>query len=224
MRILLVNSTDPTFPPGFVVERAFDTAEMFDYLESYSFDTIVLVNPTVKDITDLRTRKVKIPVLVLSDADPVPHLDAGADDVVHSRTSPSELSSRIRAIVRRANGNAGSTLSAGGLTIDMNSNRADVFGEPLHVTNKEYAVLELLLMRRGSIITKAHMLAYLYSGMDEPEIKIIDVFICKIRKKLTAAGVGDLIETVWGRGYMIRAEARVQSPGLAPTLQELAEV
>jgi len=81
----------------------------------------------------------------------------------------------------------------------------DVEGEPLHLTGKEYGILELLSLRKGQTLTKEQFLNHLYGGIDEPELKIIDVFICKLRKKLTVATQGDnYIETVWGRGYVLR--------------------
>jgi two-component system cell cycle response regulator CtrA len=74
----------------------------------------------------------------------------------------------------------------------------------VHLTGKEYAILELLALRKGVVLTKEVFLNHLYGGIDEPEVKIIDVFICKLRKKLATAGGADLIGTVWGRGYVLR--------------------
>jgi two-component system cell cycle response regulator CtrA len=75
----------------------------------------------------------------------------------------------------------------------------------VHLTGKEYQMLELLSLRKGTTLTKEMFLNHLYGGMDEPELKIIDVFICKLRKKLaTSAGGKNYIETVWGRGYVLR--------------------
>jgi len=81
-------------------------------------------------------------------------------------------------------------------------------GIPVYLTGKEYSVLELLALRKGTTLTKEMFLNHLYGGMDEPELKIIDVFVCKLRKKLAAATGGDhYIETVWGRGYVLRDPA-----------------
>ena len=78
-------------------------------------------------------------------------------------------------------------------------------GARVHLTSKEYQILELLSLRKGTSVTKEMFLTKLYGGMDEPEIKIIDVFICKLRKKLAnASGGKDYIETIWGRGHMLR--------------------
>ena len=90
-------------------------------------------------------------------------------------------------------------------------------GQAVHLTGKEYAILELLVLRKGMVLTKEAFLNHLYGGMDEPEMKIIDVFICKLRKKLAQAGAGNLIGTVWGRGYMMRdpnSQGAVAAAGL----------
>ena len=90
-----------------------------------------------------------------------------------------------------------------------------VAGTPIHLTGKEYAILELLMLRKGMVLTKEAFLNHLYGGMDEPEVKIIDVFICKLRKKLAQAGADNLIGTVWGRGYMLRDPAAARSAAAA---------
>lgn len=226
MRVLLVADSDSIdFPIGdFTIEHAADVAEMLDFLETYTFDVVALVNPIVKTVVEIRTRKVGAAILVVSDSNAVPYLDAGADDVVRTWAPAGELASRIRALVRRTNGRPDSSLSVGGLAIDLNTKRAKVYDQEFRPTGKEYAVLELLMLRRGSIVTKEHILAYLYNGMDEPEVKIIDVFVCKIRKKLVVAGIPDLIETVWGRGYMIRDDQEAASPSLVPSIAEMVGV
>jgi len=89
--------------------------------------------------------------------------------------------------------------------VNLDSKTVEVDGARVHLTGKEYAMLELLSLRKGTTLTKDMFLNHLYSGMDEPDLKIIDVFICKLRKKLAlASGDGDYIETVWGRGYVLR--------------------
>jgi two-component system cell cycle response regulator CtrA len=81
----------------------------------------------------------------------------------------------------------------------------EVDSKPLHLTSKEYGIIELLSLRKGSTLTKEMFLNHLYGGIDEPELKIIDVFVCKLRKKLAQAAGGDnYIETVWGRGYVLK--------------------
>ena len=130
---------------------------------------------------------------------------AGADDAISKPCDAQELVARIQAVVRRAKGFSQSSLTVGELSLNLGSHEATVAGTPVHLTGKEYAILELLVLRRGSVLSKENFLDHLYGGMDEPELKIIDVFICKLRKKLAAATGGKhYIETVWGRGYVLR--------------------
>ena len=112
---------------------------------------------------------------------------------------------RIHAIVRRSKGHSQSVINTGALTVNLDTKSVEVNGQRLHLTGKEYAMLELLSLRKGTTLTKEMFLNHLYGGMDEPELKIIDVFVCKLRKKLSAAtGGANYIETVWGRGYVLR--------------------
>jgi two-component system cell cycle response regulator CtrA len=108
-------------------------------------------------------------------------------------------------VVRRARGHSESVIRTGKLVVNLNARTVEVGGKPLHLTGKEYGILELLSLRKGTTLTKEMFLNHLYGGMDEPELKIIDVFVCKLRKKLaTATGGENYIETVWGRGYVLR--------------------
>jgi len=112
---------------------------------------------------------------------------------------------RIQAIVRRSKGHSESIVTLGDIVvINLDSRTAEVDDKPLRLTNKEYAILELLAMRKGSILTKEMFLNHLYGGIDEPDLKIIDVFICKLRKKLMDTTGVNFIETVWGRGYILK--------------------
>jgi two-component system cell cycle response regulator CtrA len=89
--------------------------------------------------------------------------------------------------------------------VNLDTKTVEVNGARVHLTGKEYQMLELLSLRKGTTLTKEMFLNHLYGGMDEPELKIIDVFICKLRKKLANASSGkNYIETVWGRGYVLR--------------------
>ena len=107
--------------------------------------------------------------------------------------------------MRRAKGHSESVIRTGKLTVNLDSRTVEADGHPLHLTGKEYGILELLSLRKGTTLTKEMFLNHLYGGMDEPELKIIDVFVCKLRKKLANATSGEnYIETVWGRGYVLR--------------------
>ena len=157
----------------------------------------------------LRMSKVSTPVLILSGLseieDKVKALGYGADDYLTKPFHKEELVARIQAIVRRSKGHSQSIIRTGKLAVNLDTKTVEVDGQRVHLTGKEYAMLELLSLRKGTTLTKEMFLNHLYGGIDEPELKIIDVFICKLRKKLAAATGGEnYIETVWGRGYVLR--------------------
>jgi two-component system cell cycle response regulator CtrA len=157
----------------------------------------------------LRISRVKTPVLILSGLggieDKIKGLGFGADDYVTKPFHKDELIARVQAIVRRSRGHAQSVINTDDLCVNLDSKTVEINGSRVRVTGKEYLMMELLAMRKGSTLTKEMFLSHLYGGMDEPEMKIIDVFICKLRKKLSdASGGKHYIETVWGRGYVMR--------------------
>jgi len=157
----------------------------------------------------LRSGRIDTPILILSGLDEadskVKGFGIGADDYLTKPFDRRELVARAHAIVRRARGHSQSVINTGRLSVNLGSRTAEVDSRPLHLTGKEYAILELLSLRKGTTLTKDMFLNHLYGGIDEPEVKIIDVFICKLRKKLNSATEGEnYIETVWGRGYVLR--------------------
>ena len=189
----------------------------------YDFDIIVLDLrlPDMEGyevVRRLRAARVQTPVLILSGrsdpTDKVRGLMGGADDYLTKPFNKAELVARIQAIVRRSKGHAESIIRTGKLQVNMDARSVDADGRRLHVTGKEYSILELLSLRKGTTLTKEMFLDHLYGGMDEPELKIIDVFICKLRKKLAEATGGEhYIETVWGRGYVLKdPEPAVERP------------
>jgi len=127
-----------------------------------------------------------------------------------------ELVARIHAIVRRSRGHARSVINIGDLCVNLDAKDVEINGVRVYLTTKEYQMLELLALRKDATLTKEMFLSHLYGGMDEPEMKIIDVFICKLRKKLAhASGGKDYIETVWGRGYVMRKEGELEAAASA---------
>jgi two-component system cell cycle response regulator CtrA len=147
-------------------------------------------------------------------------LSLGADDFIIKPYDKAELLARMQAIVRRSKGFSQPTVRMGRLELNLDSREVSVDGRDVHLTGKEYAILELLVLRKGMVLTKEAFLNHLYGGMDEPEVKIIDVFVCKLRKKLARSGADGIIGTIWGRGYMIRESATQESFG--PTYEPIS--
>ncbi|MFO0997608.1 MAG: response regulator transcription factor [Alphaproteobacteria bacterium] len=180
----------------------------------YDYDLIILdlMLPDIDGyevLRRLRQARISTPILILSglgDLDAkIKGLGFGADDYLTKPFDKRELIARLQAVVRRSKGHAASIIRTGKLLLNLDTRTAEVDGQPLHLTGKEYGILELLSLRKGTTLTKEMFLNHLYGGMDEPELKIIDVFVCKLRKKVAAATGGDsYIETVWGRGYVLR--------------------
>jgi len=189
-------------------EEGIDLGKLYDY-------DIIVLDLQLPDMSGfevlkaLRVAKVQTPVLILSGnaivEAKVKALGFGADDYMTKPFHKDELVARIQAVVRRSKGHSQSVIITGKLTVNLDAKTVEVDGQRVHLTGKEYQMLELLSLRKGTTLTKEMFLNHLYGGMDEPELKIIDVFICKLRKKLAAAIDGDnYIETVWGRGYVLR--------------------
>ena len=199
---------------GIISEPADSGEDAIDLAKHYDFDIIVLDLglPDMEGfdvVRRLRAAKVRTPVLILSGMletdDKVRGLTTGADDYLTKPFHKTELIARIHAIVRRSKGHSELVIKTGKLVVNLDTRSVDVDGRRLHVTGKEYSILELLSLRKGTTLTKEMFLDHLYGGIDEPELKIIDVFICKLRKKIAAATGGQhYIETVWGRGYVLK--------------------
>jgi two-component system, cell cycle response regulator CtrA len=201
-------------PHNVVVEAAGTGEDALDLVKVYDFD-IMILDLRLPDVDGadivrrLRAMHRAVPVLVLSAVDDrqekVRALVAGADDYLTKPFDPAELVARVQAIVRRSKGHPASVIRTGRMTVDLANHTVQIDGKPLHVTAKEYGILELLSLRKGMTLTKETFLDHLYGGIDEPEQKIIDVFICKLRKKIAAvANAEHGIETVWGQGYVLK--------------------
>jgi two-component system cell cycle response regulator CtrA len=196
-------------------EEGVDLGKLYDY-------DIILLDLNLPDISgfevlrSLRVSKVRTPILILSGLASIEHkvkgLGFGADDYLTKPFHKTELIARVHAIVRRTQGHAQSVVQTGDLTVNVDAKTVHINQVRVNLTGKEYQMLELLSLRKGTTITKEMFLGQLYGGREEPEIKIIDVFICKLRKKLAVASGGkDYIETVWGRGYLLREPQEVKA-------------
>ena len=222
MRVLLVEDDTSTAKSielmlkseGYIIDATDLGEDGLDLGKIYDYDIIILdlLLPDMHGydvLKSFRDSKIETPILILSGLteldSKIKGLGYGADDYLTKPFDKRELIARIQAIVRRSQGHSQSVIQTGKVKVNLDTRTVEVAGKPLHLTGKEYGIIELLSLRKGSTLTKEMFLNHLYGGMDEPEVKIIDVFICKLRKKLQDATDGDnYIETVWGRGYVLR--------------------
>ena len=221
MRVLIVEDDTSTAKSiklileaeKFVVDTTDTGEDGLDLGKLYDYDIIIL-DLKLPDmdgyevLKKLRSAKIKTPVLILSGEtqldNKIKGLGFGADDYLTKPFNAKELIARIQAIVRRSQGHSHSVIKVGKMTVDLQERKVEIAGKKISLTNKEYSLLELLSIRRGNTITKEVILNHLYNGMDEPEGKIVDVFVCKLRKKLGKASGEEYIDTVWGRGYSLK--------------------
>lgn len=212
----------------FVLDRAANGEEALQFARLYAFDA-VMINTAMLDpvctefVRRLRAAGSRLPVVAIArqiaPRDRARLLDIGADDVILLPIDGTELAARLRAVVRRSGGFTRSVLRAGPVELHMDSRLATAHGRELHLSPTEFRVLELLILRKNTLITKSAVMDTLYGDIDEPEIKSIDVLMHRLRKRLGAAGVGALITTVWGAGYIVRemavAEPAIDRPFMA---------
>ena len=222
MRVLLIEDDSATAQSielmlkseGFNVYTTDLGEEGIDLGKIYDYD-LILLDLNLPDMSglevlrQLRNAKINTPIMILSGTSEidtkVKTFGGGADDYMTKPFHKDELVARIHAVVRRSKGHAQSVIKTGDILVNLDAKTVEVNGSRVHLTGKEYQMLELLSLRKGTTLTKEMFLNHLYGGMDEPELKIIDVFICKLRKKLAASAQGmHHIETVWGRGYVLR--------------------
>ena len=233
MRVLLVEDDSSTAKSielmlrseGYVCDTTDLGEDGLEIGKIYDYDIIILdlMLPDIDGyevLRRLRDARVATPILILSglgDLDAkLKGLSTGADDYLTKPFDKRELIARIHAIVRRSLGHSESVIETGKLRVNLDARTVEVDNQPLHLTGKEYGILELLSLRKGTTLTKEMFLNHLYGGMDEPELKIIDVFVCKLRKKIATACDGQVyIETVWGRGYVLRDPVAEAEPALS---------
>jgi two-component system cell cycle response regulator CtrA len=203
-------------------EDGIDLAKLYDY-------DLILLDLDLPDmhgmevLRHLRLARVDTPVLILTGSDDTESklrgFGFGADDYMTKPFNREELQARIQAIIRRSKGPSHKLIRTGDIVVNLDTHSVEVNGKPLHLTSKEYQILELLCIRKGTMLTKETFLNHIYGGRDEPGVKIIDVFVCKLRKKLSdALGGINLIETVWGRGYVLREPNPNKEVSLQPLM------
>jgi two-component system cell cycle response regulator CtrA len=231
MRVLIVEDDTATSASielvlkaeGFICDTTDLGEDGLEIGKLYDYDIIILdlMLPDIDGyevLRRLRAARVRTPILILSGLGELDHkikgLGFGADDFLTKPFDKRELVARIHAIVRRAKGHSESIIRSGRFSVNLDTRTVEVDSKPLHLTGKEYGILELLALRKGTTLTKEMFLNHLYGGMDEPELKIIDVFVCKLRKKMALATGGEnYIETVWGRGYVLRDQPTTEGAG-----------
>src|SRR3954463_13957041 len=222
MRVLVVEDDSATAKSielmlkseGFVCDTTSLGEDGLEIGKLYDYDIIILdlMLPDMDGyevLKRLRAARIKTPILILSGLaeldNKIKGLGFGDDDYLTKPFDKRELIARVQAFTRRSKGHSHSVIKTGKLTVNLDTRTVEANSQALHLTGKEYGILELLSLRKGTTLTKEMFLNHLYGGMDEPELKIIDVFVCKLRKKLAQATKGDnYIETVWGRGYVLR--------------------
>lgn len=205
-----------------VADETSDQDEALDLIKYYDYDAVLVRVADDRSaeadlIRRLRIAGLRAPVIALArsltEASRLKILEAGADDLIINALSHEEVFLRIQNHVRRSRGFQNTALTISGVEINMNAKKVSVGGRQASLTKKEYQIIEILALRKGCVLSKEALLDHLYGGLDEPNPKIIDVFICKIRRKLQALGAGDFIETNWGRGYMVADKTMVVSDG-----------
>ena len=199
---------------GYIVDVTEFGEDGLEIGKIYDYDMIILdlMLPDIDGyevLRRLRESRIETPILILSGLNEMDNkvkgLGFGADDYLTKPFDRRELLARMNAIIRRSKGHSQSVIKCGRLSVNLDTHAVEIDSSPVHLTGKEYGILELLALRKGNTLTKEMFLNHLYGGIDEPEAKIIDVFVCKLRKKLADNADGhNFIETVWGRGYVLR--------------------
>lgn len=189
-------------------EDGFEISKLYDY-DLVILDVMLPDTSGLDILKKMRATKKQVPVLILSglgtSEDKIKGLGIGADDYLSKPFNTEELIARVKAIIRRSKGHSESVIEVGELKVNVDSHTTILEGKPLHLTTKEQSIIELMALRKGQAVSKDQFLTHLYNGLDEPELKIIDVFVCKLRKKIFEASNGvNYVETIWGRGYALK--------------------
>jgi DNA-binding response OmpR family regulator len=197
---------------GFHRETTETLEEAISFIELYDFD-IILADLDIRKTSGLdMIREIRavsnVPIIAITTSiDPrmkILALDMGADDVLTQLCGVEEILARVRAVVRRRFGHVDSKLRCGRLEVSLVVHEAKIDDVPLRLGPKEYLLLEFLILKRGSAVSKAACMTHLYGTDEYPEAKTIDVVLCRLRKRLAPFGLSDMIERVWGYGFKLR--------------------
>ena len=199
---------------GWVVDSAFSGEEGTELARLYDYD-LILSDLLLNDITGaevikkIRNVGIKTPIIIISGNVPINQkincLNLGADDYIVRPCDRNELMARIQAVVRRAKGYSSACVKIGKMNVNLDTKIITIDDKNLKLTKKEYALMELLALRQNTTVSKEQLLNHLYGAMDEPDMKIIDVFLFRIRDKIAKISSGkEYIQTVWGRGYILK--------------------
>lgn len=182
-------------------------------LRRSQYDLVVIqqARPDTRLLRHIRNSRIPTPIMMIArastPAEVAAALSIGADDCVNASIEPVELLARLRAIVRRAGGHDSLTLHIGRMVVDVDRRQVQIDNQHLALTPREYDVVELLTLRKNQVLSKEALLDNLYAGQEEPHGKIIDVMVCKIRKKMRDFGIKDPFTTQWGIGYRLNEQA-----------------
>ncbi|CAN5153698.1 response regulator transcription factor [soil metagenome] len=223
MRVLLVEDQLPLSKAlrqgleeeGFAVDTALDGEEADAKASTTNYDVVVLdiMLPKIDGLTLLkkwRAAGVTSHILMLtaktSLGDKITGLDTGADDYLTKPFELDELLARIRALVRRGHKQKDPIIRIHDLTLDTAARSAERAGQKIHLTPREYALLEFLAFHRGAVVTRTMIWEHLYDEYDENTSNVVDVYIRYLRNKIDKGFEFPLILTRWGEGYMLRGE------------------
>jgi DNA-binding response OmpR family regulator len=200
---------------GFAVDTALDGEEADAKAKTTQYDVIVLdiMLPKVDGLTLIkrwRANDMKTHILMLTakstTEDKVTGLNAGADDYLTKPFEVEELLARVRALVRRGHFVKDPLIKVFDLTLDTGARRVERGGQSIHLTPREYALLEFLAFHRGKVVTRTMIWEHLYDEYDENTSNVVDVYIRYLRNKIDKGYEPALILTRWGEGYMLRGE------------------